>query len=519
MLLVKYINNKKENVELKIMDTYEITKSSQELTYSDLTCDFTNYGVDDLPEKYQEVKVVDRINNYDNIKYFGYIDSYSFGEMRETDNYTDINLTLLSPVKLTTLRTFIALGTYQLIDLLQNIILAPLINDGFTIKEINITDRTLTTNYLSETIEYGLSDLSNKYNFWWFIDENKNIYIKDIETMLNNEPKYIYDDTHVIKGLQYLKPTIMSDNYANVINFKNVRIYEYSDWEYSNGQVSTNINGLLNGQISTLKKDGQIIFNYPVDIKKENIQKSGESYSKKNIYYGIRVFGTYSNNTTFEFYVKYDVENNLYSMSSNLGFDGNEETTKEFLLIRDSFFSNLITGFKYNSDTKNITSLSIVMSDSALVWNINKFYNDKAINEKKGIINDTGIVELIINMNEQWKTRQELQEIGISYMNKNSLKLDGSIEIKTDEDILTVGDIIKINKMLFNSKYIVTKVRESYNNGSMDYYITCKDSNITDNYIDLFRSSTTQEAEEKNYQINISHYNEEGIKETFEVVK
>ena len=472
-----------------------------------------------MPEKYQEVEIISDKNGIKTTEYFGYIDSYSFKEMREIDKFVTINMTLLSPMKISTLRTFIAIGTYQLKDLIQNIIILPLINDGFNLKEINISNRTVSVNYLSETIEYGLNDLSNKYNFWWFIDENKNIYIKDIDQMLNNDPKFIYDSTHKIEGLQYLKPKIMSDNYANVINFKNVRIYEYSNWEYSDGEVIVDINGLLNSQISTLKKGEQIEFKYPVDIKKENIQKSGESYSKKNIYYGLRVSGKYSDNTTFEFYIKYDIVNNIYSMSNNIGFDGDENTTKEFLLIRDVFFNNLITGFKYNSDTKNIASLNVVMSDSALIWNINKFYNDKAINEKKGIINNTGIVELTINMNEQWKTRQELQEIGIAYMNKNSLKLDGEIELKVDEKIFSVGDIIKINKMLFDSKYIVTKIRETFKKNVIEYYITCKNSNITDNYIDLFRSSTTQESDEKIYQINISHYNEEGIKETFEVVK
>jgi hypothetical protein len=513
--ILRYKNDNGQSTELKIMNTYEITKSSQEITYSDLTCDFTGYNVDDLPEKYQEVQLIERNNGYDEIKYFGYIDSYSFNEMREVDKFMEINITLLSPMKITTLRTFIAVGTYQLKNLL-NVILTPLIHDGFSIKEIDITNRNLTVNYLSETIEYGLNDLSNKYNFWWFIDENKKIYIKDIDKMLSSDPKYIYDDTHKLKGLEYLKPTIMSDNYANVINFKNVRIYEYSNWEYG----FSDINGLINTQISTLKKDGQIDFNYPVDIKKENILKAGESYMKKDTYYGIRVFGTYSNNTNFEFYVKYDVENNNYIMSDNLGFDGEENTTgKDFLLIRDSMFNNLIVGFKYNNESKNLTSITLIMSDSALIWNINKFYNDKAINEKKGIINDTGIVELTIDMNEQWKTRQELQEIGVSYMNKNSLKLDGEIQLKLDKNLFKIGDILKINKMLFNSKYIVTQIRENFSNGTIQYFVTCKNSNITDNYIDLFRSGTSQQNEEKTYQINISHYNEEGIKETFEVVK
>jgi hypothetical protein len=519
MKILRYKKDNQKYIELRILNTYDITKSSQEIVYSDLTCDFTGYNVDDLPEKYQEVQLIERNSGYDEIKYFGYIDSYNFNEMREIDKFMEINITLLSPMKIATLRTFVAVGTYQLKNLL-NLILTPLIHDGFAIEEMDITNRSLTVNYLAETIEYGLNDLSNKYNFWWFIDENKKIYIKDIDKMLSSDPKYIYDDTHKLNGLEYLKPTIISDNYANVINFKNVRIYENSSWEYSDGQVVENINGLINEQISTLKKDGQIDFKFPVDIKKENIKKAGQSYKKINNYFAIRVFGTYTDNTTFGFYIRYNVENDNYVISSNIGFDGDENTTgKDFLLIRDAMFNNLIIGFKYNNENKNIAKIDSIKSDSILVWNVNKFYNDKAINEKKGIINNTGIVELTINMNEQWKTRQELQEIGISYMNKNSLKLDGEIQLKLDNNLFKIGDILKINKMLFNSKYIITQIRENFHNGVIEYFITCKNSNITDNYIDLFRSATSQQNDEKIYQINISHYNEEGIKETFEVVK
>lgn len=519
MKRLKYKKNANEYVELKLLDAYEITRSSQEVSYSDLKCDFTGHTIDDLPDKYQEVQIVEVHNGYDEVKYFGYINNYNFNEIREVDEFISINITLLSPMKLATLRTFTAIGSYRLKNLIENIILSPLIKDGFTLQEIDITDRTISVNYLSSTVEYGLNDLSNHYNFWWFIDENKNIYIKDINKMLNSKEKYTYDDTHKIDGLQYLKPTTFSDNYANVINFSNVRVYQYSEWAYSGGQITTNISGLLNEQITTLKKDGQIDFKYPVDINKNNIRKAGDSYAKRSDYYGIYVGGTFSDNTSFTFYVKYDVENNSYTMSSNLGFDGDENSTKDFLLIRDGFFSNLITGFRYNNENKNVSEIDFVMSNSALVWSVNKFYNDKAINEKKGIISNTGIVELTVNMNEQWKTKQELKDIGISYMDKNSFKLDGEIEFKLDNNMFKVGDIIKIDKMLFNGKYIITQIRESFNKGVTEYFVICKNSNITDNYINLFRSSTSQESEDKTYQINILHYNEEGIKETFEVVQ
>ena len=51
------------NVMLDVYNEYQITKSSQDVTFNDLTCDFTNRTVEELPEKYQEVKLVD-IDNF-----------------------------------------------------------------------------------------------------------------------------------------------------------------------------------------------------------------------------------------------------------------------------------------------------------------------------------------------------------------------------------------------------------------------------------------------------------------------
>ena len=183
---------------LDVYNNYEITKSSQDVVYSDLQCDFTGRTAEELPEKYQEVSLVDIDNlNNENVLYFGYVESYNFGEMRELDVDTTINLTLFSPMKLATLRTTIAIGTYQLKDLLQNTILDPLIEEGFKIKEIDITDRQVTTNYLVKSVEYCMNNLSNKFNFWWFIDEYKNIYIKDITKLISQEPRHIYDNENM----------------------------------------------------------------------------------------------------------------------------------------------------------------------------------------------------------------------------------------------------------------------------------------------------------------------------------
>lgn len=440
--------------------------------------------------------------------------------MRETDIETDINITLLSPMKMATLRTTTAVGTYQLKDLIENIILLPLIDDGFTVGDFEIKDRQITVNYLVETIEYCLNNLSNKFNFWWFIDEYKAIHIRDISNMFRGISDHVYDDTQRIPGLQYIKPSVSSDNYANVINFKNVRIYEYSRLNFNELNTTEKHNPLIDKQITTIKKDGQINFNHPVDMNKNNIIKSATSNGIiQGIWYGIYVKGTYSDNSIFTFYVAYNYDTDNYEMSSNVGYDGDTNTEKEFLLIRDSFFSNLIVGFKYNNESKNIKSIIEIKSDSALIWNVNKMYNDKAISEKRNITSKTGIIEYTIDMQASWKTIQELQEIGASYMEKNGLKYDGIIELATDRKIFEIGDTFYINKMLFNGVYIITEIQQIYSNNDMQYIVICKNSNFLNSFIDVFRGEAEQENTDKAFQVYITHYNQDEVSESHEVVQ
>ena len=146
-------------------------------------------------------------------------------------------------------------------------------------------------------------------------------------------------------------------------------------------------------------------------------------------------------------------------------------------------------------------------------------YNDSAIEKNKGIISSSGIVELTVDMNDKWMTMPSLMDIGSSYADKSSLSLDGAIEMGIDKDTFKVGDIIEINKMLFNGKYIFTSIKESVKNNHAKYIATCKNTNVESNYIDLFRDKTKQENSERTYQTFITHYTQEGIKESHEVVK
>jgi len=513
------------DVQLKVLNDYSIEKSSQEVTFNAITCDFTGNTQEDLPDKYQEVKLIEN----GNIIFFGYLDSYSFSEMREKDVETLIEFTLLSPMELATLRTVILSGTYRLKELI-NQVLQPLIDDGFEIKDINIADRTITVNYQLDTVEYCMNNLSNKFNFWWFIDELKKIHIEDIENMMKKKPDFKYDDENIIPYMQYIKPSVSADGYANVINFKNVRLYDFSNLEMNNTTITSTRNPLIDGQLKRqIKKDEQVDFIYPCDITQKNIEKSGISQgldmtSKYTTLYGLYVKGTYTDNTTFDFEIVYKPTNDAeykYIISNNIGFDNKEsDKDKEFLLIRDSFFSNLIIGFKYNNEEKNIKSIEVIKSDSILIYNIVRMYNDVEIANKKSKISNTGIIETTVDMNESWKTLDELRQIGANYMNKNSMTFDNEIEIKLDTLCnMQVGNTVQIDKMYFNGTYIITKINTQIINNETEYIVIAKNGNMLSNFIDIFRGENTQDSDVKTYEISVIHYAEENINEKFEVVK
>lgn len=510
---MKNLRLKYGNIELEIQDNFEIDKSSNEVVYSDITCNW-NQPMSNLPQKLQEVQIINKDN--DQVESYGYINSYTFGQMRETDVETDIEFNLLSPMKLTTLRTIIAKGTYQLVDLMQNTILAPLIYDGFTIKKIEIPDHQVTINYNLETIEFCMNNLSSKFNFWWYIDEHKYIYIIDIDILVKQEPRFKYDDENMIEGLMYIKPTTNSDDYANVVNFKNVRTYQRSVFDYTDGQITEYKLPLIKERVTSLKAGEEVVFQYPVDIKKENIEKSALSLGYSQIIgrAGLYMNIKYTDNTytTARIWINYS---GTYEISSNIGFDDDNQQ-KEFTMVRDPFFSNLITGFIYNG-TKTIAEINRISSDSALIWNVNKFYNDEGIQAMKGKLSNTGIVETTIDMNESWKTIQEITEIAKTYLNKVSLKYADEIEMRLDNDTLKIGDVIYINKFGIDSNYVVIDISEIAGNNDIEYVATCKNANLIQNYLDVFRKETTQEEEERTYEVYVTHYSNEGIEQNVEV--
>lgn len=508
----------------QVIDGYDVRKSSREVKFSSLIIDFTNKTLADLPLKYQEVQLVELDDEYNITKviYTGYVNNFVLPKMKNRNEFRELELDLLSPLALATVRTVDAVGTYNLQPLVKEII-QPLIDDGFVLKEFNISNNQITVNYLTETVESALNKLSNKFNIWWYIDENKNIYINSISYLLAKTPKITYDDDNKIDGLIDVIPSISSIDYCNTVEFTNLRLYTNSYYSKittidpdSQYEIVNYIKEYPIMQLETLNTGDEIYFDNPFDINPNNYDKTGDSdfiTTNTPILFSLNYIenGTSKN---IKIYIKDD--NTLY-ISSNISIEDSFSDENEFVLVRDVFFRNLITGLRYNGQNQiNITS---IYAKIALIWAKLRIFDDEEIYKNKGIISNTGIVEKQINMGEQWKTYDEILEIANSYIKTNDTKVE-QVKLNVDEETgLNVGDTIKINKpsFLVDDTYIVTDKNTNYYNNVKKTSFILKNTGILESYIDLFRASEREEENEKEYNLITANYSKDIVLESYEV--
>lgn len=516
------IRLKIKNSYYQIIDGYDVRESSREVKFSSLTIDFTNKTLADLPFKYQEVQLLKLDDNYnvEEVIYTGYINNFTLPKMKNGQEFRELELDLLSPLALATVRTVDAVGTYNLQPLVKEII-QPLIDDGFVLKEFNISNNQITVNYLTETVESALNKLSNKFNIWWYIDENKNIYINSISYLLAKNPKITYDDNNKIDGLIDVIPSISSIDYCNTVEFTNLRLYVESffyrytiyDSDMHERIEYKYLHPIKN--IKTIKSGQEIIFDIPIDISLSGCIKNKYKrveYQNMEVFY---ISGFDSSNNYTHAYIYLD-ENNEFVISSNITLDNSYSDVNTWVLVRDVFFNNLIVGLKYNG-TNDLT-IAQINSRNGLMWAKLRVIDDEEVHRNKGIISNTGIVEKQVNMNEQWKNYDEMLEIADSYIRRNDTKVE-QVRLNVDKETgLNIGDTIKINKpsFLIDDIYIITDKNTSYYNNIKKTSFTLKNTSILESYVDLFRASE-QEQEDKEYTLITANYSKDNIAESYEV--
>lgn len=232
------------NKAFKILNDFGFIQSNNEVTFNDITIDFTGYTLLDMPLKYQEVQIKECDDKQDiltegDVLFFGYVDSIKLGTMKMSDEDRELTITLLSPLKLATVRTITLNGTYTLPEAITKI-LEPLLSDGFTISEINVGNSQVLINYIMQTIESAMNDLCLKKNLFWFIDEHKNIKIDSIDYLFGQNIAKEITDTKKEQGLLDIEPSIEAVDYANVINIKNARLIYNESTMYSSYIDSVN---------------------------------------------------------------------------------------------------------------------------------------------------------------------------------------------------------------------------------------------------------------------------------------
>lgn len=491
--------------KFKIINSYTINTSSRQVTFTDINIDFTNRTLEDLPIKYQEVQ----IKKDNTVIYTGYVNSFTLPSMKQSDNeFRELEINLLSPMQMATNKVVTIIGTYKLEEVIRRA-LSPLLLDGFEIKELNVRDGQKTVNFLMQTTEFVMNSLSNTESLWWYIDENKGIYINSIDYQFGLLPKMTLTHNEKVDGLLSITPSVEAVNYANVINVKNARVY-FSSWYYSNYDDKLNNKPLFEAR--TLKKGDSIDFKYPIDISEETIRKVKENNQTSgaleydNFYIQLENYK--------EYYI--GLKEDEFVISDDISFS--EDDSKLITLKRDEFFKNLITGFTYNGESE--TGVLTIKSETALEYRIMKFVNSQEIELNKGKITTSGVIEKTVDMNERWFFADDLVTEVRSLMSINSNQTNIlTLEFDKNKN-LNIGDIIRVNlpKFLTQGDYIITDITFTYSNVE-NWKITLRSSDVLENYIDLFREKEKQEINEQIDTVIISEYVEEKMFEKHEVIK
>lgn len=502
MTYLKY-NNK----FFKILDEYSYKKSNNEVTFSDINVDFTNCSFADIPFKYQKVEII----KDDEIQFTGYVDTIIPSFINKKKNgYKELSLTLLSPLKMATVRTVSLIGTYDIDEVIERI-LQPLVDDGFIIQEINVGTGQISTNFVLETVENAMNNICSKLNIFWYIDENRNIFVSSIDIMFGKSViKTISEnDNQKQQGLLNINPTIENVDYANVINFKNVRLFYQSS--------GTDEDFPILNLPKTVNKGDVVTFNNPIVIDENTLKslyedgtitETSELKSLQLIVGGSSCYyNQYDANPTSSTYGK-------YLSSNNIGFSDDSGDEKLFVLQRDSFFSNLITGFKWNgADNSEIT---YIYAGAALRYTTVKFMYTQEIENLKGIISDSGQIEKTIDYNEQWTSANNIISYGRSLIIQNSNVINSvTLEYDINPD-LKIGDTIDVQMPSFytEGKFAVKEISYTYKNEiEQNWKITLKSSDLVSTYIDLFRPTTQQETQDKVDTVILSEFVEENIYE------
>ena len=151
-----------------------------------------------------------------------------------------------------------------------------------------------------------------------------------------------------------------------------------------------------------------------------------------------------------------------------------------------------------------------------------KLINWQEIEQNEGKITTSGQIEKVLDVENGWFTVQEL----IDYIRNTFIinnKYTNQITIKYDkENNIEIGDRIDINLPEYFTEgiFIVTAINESKEgNNPTNYSVELRNTNLLENYIDLFRNSSDTEEQDSQIETEyvVEYSGEEKINEIHEI--
>ena len=490
----------------KILESIEIQKSSRELKYTDIKIDFRGGKLEDLPFYMQEIQVYSK---EDKLLYTGYLESYKLPELNKINGIkNELTITLITPRKLATKKVVTVVTTDRISNII-NRIFQPLYNEGFILQESNFDDKVITVKLISRTIEECMQILSTNYSLYWNIDELKEITVNSIEYQFNKPPiKNININNYKqeLKGFLKITPSVEGTDYANIINVKNARVF------YNLENTDLNI---------TLKKDGKIEFENPIDISYETAKRLyGGSIEEGSTTIVNNVLITYNNNQQAYIMSAFNSTGYLRNNSNYKDIGVDSQADSLFVLEMDGTFKNLAKAVTYKGE-EDVT-INSIESETALRYATMKLLNWHEIEKNAGIITTTGQIEKTIDANDKWFTQQELIEYIRGCFIEND-KNTNIIKIHCDEDNnINIGDRLDIDlpELYTQGTYIVTDiVLSKEKNNPYIYEIELRNTSLSENYANLFQDQLDTEEQENQTEVEyvVEYAEEETIAEIHEV--
>lgn len=463
------------NIEFCITSLPTLTDSSRETKFSEIEVDFRGYTDSDLPIQFQEIKIIDE---NDNVYLTGYVDSVDFPEFEFEEQPFIIRISLLSPYAYASKRTIsktidtVALNTV-IVEILQ-----PLLDDGFTIEENELNGKLVSEIFQAETIEKVLNYLANKFSFIWYIDKDKKIYLKDIDTLQGQEPLVDVIDSDRCY-LQRIKPIKTVVDYANKLVVKDAILL-----------------GGTSIPTGTVLQQGEMYkFEYPISISENTAFRLSSRDFDGDI--GFLANSFYMLTDTGEYEIQIDLTAKTITRSADIGtMSIDDDTSKKILLEVDPVDITKVTGFKWNSTSETIVFFT---TQSALLPIIFSFVDPVQIGNIKTQIGTSGTIEKIVNANGKYFTYNELLEyVGNLFKQNNVLTNEVNCVFKgrlDDTDFMTIANNLQITKVfrvnlpnfLIDGNFIITDKAMSFNRETLTIEVKGRNFNLNENFNDIYR--------------------------------